>query len=124
MVEDHNKVRLKNDIININNLSIDDANTYKILNDIPETKREDFVKKAIVIGAIGLRNLYLTENVDYIEKEIQKIDDEIDQEVYKIYGITKEEQKIISISLIQENTRRLNSTKKTGKRIESISRKG
>ena len=30
---------------------------------------------------------------------IQKLDDEIDQEVYKIYGITKEEQKIIEESL-------------------------
>ncbi len=34
-----------------------------------------------------------------LEKEIQKVDDEIDQEVYKIYGITKEEQKIIEESL-------------------------
>lgn len=34
-----------------------------------------------------------------LEKEIQKLDDEIDQEVYKIYGLTKEEQKIIEESL-------------------------
>ena len=34
-----------------------------------------------------------------LEKEIKKVDDEIDQEVYRIYGITKEEQKIIEESL-------------------------
>jgi len=63
------KIKLENDSIIIQGVALDDINTYKILKDIPENKREDFVKKAIIIGAIGLRNLYLTENVDYIEKE-------------------------------------------------------
>lgn len=40
-----------------------------------------------------------TDEKARLEKEIQKLDDEIDQEVYKIYGITKEEQKIIEESL-------------------------
>jgi Arc/MetJ-type ribon-helix-helix transcriptional regulator len=62
---------LKNKSVIINNLTVDDINTYKILKDIKEDKREDFIKKAIVIGTIGLRNLYLTENVDYIEKEFK-----------------------------------------------------
>jgi len=66
-------VELKNKGVIINNLTIDDINTYKILKDIKEDKREDFVKKAIVIGTIGLRNLYLTENVDYIEKEFKEL---------------------------------------------------
>jgi hypothetical protein len=34
-----------------------------------------------------------------LEKEIQKLDDEIDEEVYKLYGITDEEKKIIEDSL-------------------------
>ncbi len=72
-MEKDQKVKLKDDSIIISNITIEDINTYKILNDIPENKREDFVKKAIVIGAIGLRNLYLTENVDYIEKEFKEL---------------------------------------------------
>ncbi|MBI3033217.1 N-6 DNA methylase [Candidatus Woesearchaeota archaeon] len=40
-----------------------------------------------------------TDEKARLEKEIQKLDDEIDQEVYNIYGITKEEQKIIEESL-------------------------
>ena len=39
-----------------------------------------------------------TDEKARLEKEIQKTDNEIDQEVYKIYGITKEEQKIIEES--------------------------
>ena len=67
------KVELKGESIILNKIILDDLNTYKIIGDIPEEKREDFVKKAIVIGAIGLRNLYLTENVDYIEKEFKTL---------------------------------------------------
>jgi len=73
MVEQDKKVKLEDDSIIINNLFIDDLNTYKILSDIQEDKREDFIKKAIVIGTIGLRNLYLTENVDYVEKEFKEL---------------------------------------------------
>lgn len=73
MSHDEKKVELKNESIILNNILIDDLNTYKILSDIKEEKREDFIKKAIIIGAIGLRNLYLTENVDYIEKEFKTL---------------------------------------------------
>jgi len=71
MTNDDNKVKLEIDSIVINNLIIDDLNTHNILKDIPEENREDFIKKAIVIGSIGLRNLYMTDNVDYVEKEFK-----------------------------------------------------
>mgnify|MGYP001607622779 FL=1 len=67
------KIELKDNSIKISDVSIEDINTYKILSDIKEENREDFIKKAIIIGAIGLRNLYLTENVDYIEKEFKEL---------------------------------------------------
>jgi len=73
MSEEDKTIELKDDSIIINKITISDLNTYKILNDIKEDKRADFIKKAIIIGAIGLRNLYLTENVDYIEKEFKEI---------------------------------------------------
>ena len=40
-----------------------------------------------------------TDEKAQLEKEIQKIDNEIDEEVYKLYGITEEEKKIIEGSL-------------------------
>jgi len=73
MDDPHKKVKLEGDSILISDLVIDDSNTCKILSDIPEGNREDFIKKAIVIGSIGLRNLYLTENVDYVEKEFKEL---------------------------------------------------
>jgi len=68
-----NNIEFKENIITIKNIVIDDANTSKILKDIAENKREDFIKKAIIIGAIGLKNLYLAENVEYIEKEFKEL---------------------------------------------------
>ncbi len=73
MIEQDKKVKIEKDTIIINNIVIDDANTSRILKDIAEDKREDFIKKAIIIGAIGLKNLYLAENVDYIEKEFREL---------------------------------------------------
>ncbi|MEK6872663.1 MAG: hypothetical protein AABW90_01460 [Nanoarchaeota archaeon] len=73
MNEQDQKVKLDSGSVIINNMIVEDINTYKILNYVPENKREDFVKKAIVIGTIGLSNLYLTENVDYIEKEFKEL---------------------------------------------------
>ena len=40
-----------------------------------------------------------TDQKAQLEKEIRKIDDEIDEQVYKLYGITEEEKKIIEESL-------------------------
>lgn len=39
-----------------------------------------------------------TDEKDSLEKEIEKIENQIDQEVYKIYGLTKEEIQIVETS--------------------------
>ena len=39
------KVELKDNSIIIKDLIVEDANTRKILDDIPEENREDFIKK-------------------------------------------------------------------------------
>tara|TARA_Y100000310_G_C20628394_1_gene787205 strand:- start:517 stop:699 length:183 start_codon:yes stop_codon:yes gene_type:complete len=40
-----------------------------------------------------------TDEKALLQKQIQKLDDEIDQEVYRLYGLTKEEIKIVEDSL-------------------------
>ena len=44
-------------------------------------------------------NKWETDKKTRLEKEIQKLDNEIDEEVYKLYGITEEEKRIIEESL-------------------------
>jgi hypothetical protein len=74
------KIELKDNSIKVNDILIEDINTYKIIENLPEEKREDFVKKAIIIGTLGLRNLYLAENVDYIEKEFKEVIKNLDSQ--------------------------------------------
>lgn len=65
--------------------------------------QEKIVAKVTKIAEVNkslleIKNKQTNKKV-HLEKEIQKLDDEIDQEVYKLYGITSKEQKIIDDSL-------------------------
>ena len=70
---------------------------------IDKSKQEFFIKLVDKMLSLNKRLNEIkdkqTDEKTRLEKEIQKTDEEIDQEVYKIYGITKEEQKIIEESL-------------------------
>ena len=64
---------------------------------------ENIVKKVSLILDLNKRLIEIqdkqTDSKAQLEKEIQKLDNEIDEEVYKLYGITEEEKKIIEDSL-------------------------
>ncbi|HLD42914.1 MAG TPA: N-6 DNA methylase [Candidatus Nanoarchaeia archaeon] len=69
---------------------------------IPE-KQQPIIKLADKMISLnknlnGLKDKQTDEKAR-LEKEIQKLDSEIDEEVYKLYGITEEEKKIIEESL-------------------------
>ncbi len=92
-------IELKDDSVIINNLILEDINTCKILKDIAESKREDFIKKAIIMGALGLRNIYLAENVDYIEKEFKEIMKNLESQSKDIkYNLDKEFKELLKLS--------------------------
>ena len=72
MNEEDKKVRLKDNSILINNLLIEDINTYKIIDSLSEDKREDFIKKAVIIHELGHRILYKRLNIKVESLEIHK----------------------------------------------------
>jgi hypothetical protein len=57
----------KNGEIIIENLRISNPDTYNFLKD--KENLEDWTAKALVIGCVGLKQMVLTENVDFVEKE-------------------------------------------------------
>ncbi len=67
-----NKVTLdkKNAEVCIENLTISNPDTYNFLKD--KENLVDWTTKALIIGCIGLRQMILTENVDFVEKEFNK----------------------------------------------------
>ncbi len=70
---------------------------------LPEKKQEE--KVALLVNQmLALQKKFYDLNPqgnerDRLEQQIKNLDYEIDQEVYKLYGITREEQKIIEESL-------------------------
>ncbi|MFC1723614.1 Eco57I restriction-modification methylase domain-containing protein [Nanoarchaeota archaeon] len=71
---------------------------------VPTKSKMD--KIAMLVKQIEATNTRLLEIKDKstyekqkLEKNIQKLDKQIDQEIYKLYGITKEEQAIIELSI-------------------------
>jgi len=68
-MERKNKVLIDetNGEIQIENLTISNPDTYAFLKD--KENIEDWTAKALIIGCVGLRQMVLTENVDFVEKE-------------------------------------------------------
>jgi hypothetical protein len=71
-MEENNKVSLDKEHgkINIENLTISNLDAYNFLKD--KDNLEDWTTKALIIGCVGLRQMILTENVDFVEKEFNK----------------------------------------------------
>lgn len=67
-----NKVTLneKNVEVRIENLTISNPDTYDFLKD--KENLVDWTTKALIIGCVGLRQMVLTENIDFVEKEFNK----------------------------------------------------
>ncbi|MFH1506263.1 MAG: N-6 DNA methylase [archaeon] len=95
-----------NKFTNKSTLTVNISKTF--LESIPIKKarketKEELIK--LVNKEIELRSRLIelkdksTDEKARLEKEIQKLDDEIDQEVYKLYGLTKDEIKIVEESI-------------------------
>ena len=67
--------------VRINNLEIDNEETVKIMNEIEEKDIEQYVIKSINIGASVLRNQMTVENIDYVEKEFNRLVGELEENV-------------------------------------------
>ena len=68
-MEKSNKVTIdkKNEEVHIENLTISNSDTYNFLKD--KENLEDWTTKALIIGCVGLKQMVLTENIDFVEKE-------------------------------------------------------
>jgi hypothetical protein len=56
-----------------------DPEFYEIISDQKENLRTEFVKKALKIGAIALKDIAVVEKIDYVKREFQKLCDELDR---------------------------------------------
>jgi len=75
-----------------------------VLSQLTKEQAKEEVKKLVdkynkIVESSSIKRYKEEDTKAQLEKEIQKLDSEIDEEVYKLYGITEEEKKIIEESL-------------------------
>ncbi len=70
----------------INNLSIRDDDLFDILSNQEPVERPIFLKKALKIGAIALRDVMVAEKVDYVKREFDTLSVELEKTLSKQLG--------------------------------------
>jgi hypothetical protein len=69
----------KTKTVTIERLKMQDPEFYEIISDQKENLRTGFVKKALKIGAIALKDIAVVEKIDYVKREFQRLCDELDK---------------------------------------------
>src|SRR3972149_1186558 len=80
MAKDKVSINLSDRSVLIQNLLIDNADVFSYLED--KKDKEELVKKALILGIIGLKSMGIETRVDYIDKRfaelMKRFDDKID----------------------------------------------
>lgn len=77
----------ENSTVCIANLSVKDHDVYEVISNQDELERPEFVKRALKIGTIALRDVLVTEKIDFVKKEFDnlcvRLDSSLKQELGK-----------------------------------------
>lgn len=63
----------KTESVLIRNLMIKDHEVYELVSDQKEMERPEFVKRALKVGVIALRDVVVAEKIDYVQREFEKL---------------------------------------------------
>lgn len=70
----------------VRNLLIKDHEVFEVVADQKELERAEFVKKALKIGVIALKDVVLAEKVDYVKREFEMLSYELEKTFQKELG--------------------------------------
>jgi hypothetical protein len=76
----------KTESILVRNLTFKDSEVFEVLSDQEEFERVEFVKRAIKVGTIALRDVFVAEKVEYVKREFEKMCFEMDKVFKKELG--------------------------------------
>ena len=69
----------KTERILIKNLELRDHELYEVISDLKESERPEFVKRALKVGIIALKDVLATEKIDYVKREFERLCFELDR---------------------------------------------
>jgi len=92
----------------IQDLVIENGEVFKFLKDKKSEDLEEWVKKAFIIGIVGLKQMVLTDNMDFVEKEFKEFlvkaketfkeqSQEIDNKIDNTFSITNTESPVFQL---------------------------
>lgn len=67
----------------IKNLEINDHDLFEVVSDQKEMERAEFVKRALKVGVIALHGVLVTEKIDYVKREFERLCFELDK-IFKL----------------------------------------
>ena len=67
----------------IKNLEIKDHDLFEVVSDQKEIERAEFVKRALKVGVIALHDVLVTEKIDYVKREFERLCFELDK-IFKL----------------------------------------
>lgn len=67
----------------IKNLEIKDHDLFEVVSDQKEMERAEFVKRALKVGVIALHHVLVTEKIDYVKREFERLCFELDK-IFKL----------------------------------------
>jgi hypothetical protein len=70
----------------IRNLAIKDHEVFEVISDQEEIERPEFIKRALKVGVIALRDVLVTEKIDYVKREFEMLCVELDKTFKKELG--------------------------------------
>lgn len=73
----------KTESILIKNLGIRDHEVYEVISDQEELERPEFVKRALKVGIIALKDVLTTEKIDHVKREFERLCFELDR-IFKL----------------------------------------
>lgn len=63
----------------IKNLEIKDHDLFEVISEQKEMERAEFVKRALKVGVIALHDVLVTEKIDYVKREFERLCFELDK---------------------------------------------
>ena len=70
----------------IRNLTVKDDDVFAVLVDQKDFERIEFVKRALKVGAIALRDVVVAEKVDFVQREFEKLCFDVEKLLTKNLG--------------------------------------
>jgi len=69
----------KTESVFVRNLVLRDSDVFEVLSDQEESERVEFVKRALKVGVIALRDVFVAEKIDYVKREFESLCYDLDK---------------------------------------------